>query len=391
MPKLSQTAHSFPDSEIRRIFELSLELDDVIPLSVGEPDLPVSQHILEAGARAFKDGMIRYAPNSGIMPLRRALAKKVTEFNKYPVDPDQIHIGAGGSNSLNMSMSLALGPGDEILVPDPGYATFFMTPRTVGATPVGYPLKAEHGFIPQIEDLKSLVTPNTKAILLNSPSNPLGVVFERDVMVALMDFAKEYDLWVISDEVYEYLVFDGEFISPATLDHDNRVLSVYSFSKTYGITGGRVGYLVTPPGMTSRVGALQEANVSCVNTPAQYSALAAVEGPQNDVHKALEHYRTNLARAREVLDAKNIEYLTPRGAIYLFINMSHATGGDVSTWAENFLLEHKVALAPGTAFGQHGEGWVRVCFAGDTDLLVEGLSRLPSRPQENDEEPQPQE
>lgn len=379
MPKLSQTAHNIPDSGIRRIFELSLEVDDVIPLSVGEPDLPVPEHILEAGARAYRDGLVRYAPNSGIAPLRRALAKKVTEFNGYAVDPDQVHVGAGGSNSLHMAMSLALGPGDEILVPDPGYATFFMTPGLVGATPVGYPLRAEHDFIPQIEELEHLVSPNTKALLINSPSNPLGVVFDRDVMAALLEFAKKYDLWVISDEVYEYLILDGEFVSPASLDRDGRVLSVYSMSKTYGLTGGRVGYLVTPPGMSTRVGALQEANVSCVNTPVQYAALAAVEGPQDSIQEALAHYRNNLERAREVLDAKGIEYLTPRGAFYMFINMSHATGGDVSAWAEDFLMDEKVALAPGTAFGNHGEGWVRICFAGDTDQLVEGLSRLPSR------------
>lgn len=378
MPKLSQAAHAIPDSGIRRIFELSLELDEVIPLSVGEPDLPVAPHVLEAGARAYTDGLIRYTANSGIAALRRALADKITQFNGYPVDPDQVHVGAGGSNSLHMAMTLTLSHGDEILVPDPGYATFYMAPTLMGATPVGYPLKPEHGFIPQREDLERLVSPNTKAILINSPSNPLGVVFDRTVMASLVDFACENDLWIISDEVYEYLVFDGDFVSPATLDHDGRVLSVYSLSKTYGITGGRVGYLVTPPGMSSKVSAFQEANVSCVNTPAQYAALAAVEGPQDYVQTALEHYRTNLAAARQVLDAKGIEYLTPKGAFYLFINMSHATNGDVSTWAERFLLDKKVALAPGTAFGSQGEGWVRVCFAGDTELVVEGLSRLPA-------------
>lgn len=378
MPALSQSAQHIPESGIRRIFELSLELDDVIPLSVGEPGMPVPEHVLEAGARAFRDGFTQYTANSGIMPLRTALAKKVTEFNNYPVDPSQVHVGAGGSNSLHMAMNLTLGEGDEILVPDPGYATFFMTPVTLGAKPVGYQLRPSHGFIPQIADLEAVVTDRTRALLINSPSNPLGVVFDREVLTQLLDFAASHDLWVISDEVYEYLTFDTEFVSPASLDSDNRVLSVYSLSKTYGLTGGRVGYLVTPPGLATIVGSLQEGDVSCVNTPAQYAALAAIEGPQDSVAEAVAHYRLNLTRAREVLDSKGLEYVTPRGAFYMFINVSHATDGDVASWAEHFLLEHKVALAPGNAFGQHGEGWVRVCIAGDTELVVEGLSRLPA-------------
>ena len=377
MPKPSSIVARIPDSGIRQIFELSLTLDDVIPLSVGEPDLPVDQHVLEAGAQAWLRDDTDYAPNSGIEPLRAALAKKIKSYNRYTTFPEHVHVGAGGSNSLHMAMSLTLGPGDEILVPDPGYATFFMTPVLVGASAAGYPLRPENGFIPDIADLEALVTDKTRAVLINSPSNPLGVVFDAEVLGRLLEFARKHDLWVISDEVYEYLTYDSEFVSIASLDTDDRVLSVYSLSKTYGLTGGRVGYLVTPPQLSDKVGALQEANVSCVNTPAQYAALAAVEGPQDSVKLAAEHYRSNLEKATALLDERGFTYLQPRGAFYLFINVEHASGGDVAEWAKQFLLDHHVAVAPGTAFGDRGEGWIRICYAGDEQQLLEGLSRLP--------------
>lgn len=378
MPSITDTIRSVPASGIRRIFELASELDGVIPLCVGEPMLPVARHILEAGARAWDDDVTGYTPNSGLTALRTAIVEKLGRDNGYAVDRDQVHVTAGGAQALHVAMTFTLETGDEVLIPDPGYATFAMTPRLLGATPVPYVLRVENGFVPDIAELESLITSRTRVLLVNTPSNPLGVVFPRDTVQALVDFAARHDLWIISDEVYEYLTFEPGFTSFAAVDTDDRVFGVYSVSKTYALTGARIGYLVTPAGMSERFRAAQETIVSCVNTPAQIAAIAAIEGDQEHLVAAREHYAGNLAAACAVLDELGIRYHRPAGAFYLWIDVAHASHGDVASWAETFLLDQRVAVAPGTAFGASGEGWVRVSFAGERAQLLAALARFPS-------------
>lgn len=377
MPQVSALARSVPSSGIRRIFELSATMDDVIRLSVGEPEWEVAPHIREAAARAWMEDFTGYTHNSGILPLREAIVDKLRRRNGYGVDVDRVHVTAGGSQALHLAMVMTLSPGEEVLVPDPGYSTFAMAPRLVGAVPVPYPLEARDAFVPDVVALESLVTERTRAVVVNSPSNPLGVVYPRAVVQALVDFARRHDLWVISDEVYEELTYDAGFTSAAALDPD-RVTGVYSLSKTYALTGGRIGYLVTPPGIADRVRAAQEAIASCVNAPAQVAALAALTGPQDMVAESRAHYLANCDAASALLTSRGIHHLHPGGAFYLWIDVSHVSGGDVATWAEEFLLERRVAVAPGSAFGARGEGWVRVCYAGATGDLLEALARLPA-------------
>lgn len=378
MPQLSANALAIPASGIRRIYELASELDDVIQLSVGEPERPVAEHILQAGADAWLADVTHYTPNSGMALLRAAIATKLVRHNGYQVDDSRIHVTAGGSQALHMAMSLTLSAGDEILIPDPGYATFSMIPTLLGAVPVAYHLKAEDEFQPSIANLEACVTPHTKVLLINSPSNPLGVVYSAEKIAELLAFAARHDLWVISDEVYEYFTSTRAFTSVAALDTDDRVFSIYSVSKTYGLTGARVGYLVTPPGVAAPFRAAQEATVSCVNAPAQLAVLAALEGPQDAVHQAREHYGNNIEAACAVLDKLGLHYQRPQGAFYIWIDVSHASEGDVAAWAEHFLITQRVAVAPGVAFGPAGEGWIRVCAAGRTEALLTALSRLPS-------------
>ncbi|HEY5833513.1 pyridoxal phosphate-dependent aminotransferase [Streptomyces sp.] len=377
MPRLSENALSVPPSGIRRIFEMAAELDDIIALSVGEPELPVARHILDAGAQAWNDDVTHYTPNDGIALLRTAIAAKLRRDNHYLVSGDQVHVTAGGAQALHMAMSLTLAPGDEILIPDPGYATFTMAPRLLGAVPVPYPLTPDGGFEPDVEQLDRLVTPRTRVLLVNSPSNPLGVVYGPDLLRGLLAFAARHDLWVISDEVYEYFTFGARHVSLASLDADDRVFGVYSLSKTYALTGARVGYLVTPTGIANTFRAAQESIVSCVNAPAQMAAVAALEGDQSHVTAARERYRRNIEAACALLDELGIRYQRPGGAFYLWIDVSHADEGNVSAWAEKFLVEQRVAVAPGVAFGAAGEGWIRICAAGKTGPLLTALGRLP--------------
>lgn len=377
MPSYTPNALAVPESGIRRIHEIALTLDDVIALAVGEPDLPVPPHVLRAASEAWLEDDTRYTANGGIPPLRAAIAAKLRRDNGIDAGADQVWVTPGATEALYLALGLILAPGDEVLIPDPGYTTFTMAPRMQFASPVAYRLAAERDFLPSTAELDALVTPRTRAIIVNSPSNPLGVVFPEAVVRDLVAFAQRHDLWIVSDEVYEALTYGLPHVSPAAID-PTRVLTVQSFSKTYALTGGRVGYLVTPPGgPASMLRSFQEALISCVNTPAQRAALAALEGPQESVADAAEHYRGNLRAATTLLDERGIRYREPDGAFYLWVDVSYASGGDVAAWAESFLLERRVSVAPGSAFGREGEGWIRVSAAAAQETLLEGLRRLP--------------
>jgi aspartate/methionine/tyrosine aminotransferase len=377
MPSYTANALAVPESGIRRIHEIALTLDDVVALAVGEPDLPVAPHVLAAASEAWLADDTRYTANGGIPPLRAAIAAKLRRENGMDVGADQVWVTPGATEALYLALGLVLAPGDDVLIPDPGYTTFTMAPRMQFANPVPYRLAPERAFLPSIADLDALITPRTRAIIVNSPSNPLGVVVPEPVMREVVAFAARHDLWIVSDEVYEAFTYGLPHISPASID-PARVLTVQSFSKTYALTGGRVGYLVTPPGPSGLLRNFQEALISCVNTPAQRAALAALEGPQDAVVAAAEHYRGNLAAATALLDERGIAYREPDGAFYLWIDVSFASGGDVGAWAEAFLLERRVSVAPGSAFGRAGEGWIRVCAAAGREDLLEGLRRLPA-------------
>lgn len=378
MPSLAQHILSVPGSGIRRIHEIAIRLNDVIMLAVGEPDVPVAPHIAAAAKAAWDADETNYTANGGIAPLRQAIVEKLARDNGIHVDTERVWVTVGATQGLHQAMALTLGPGDEVLVPDPGYTTFTMNARMLEAVPVSYPLRADAGFMPDIAELERLVTDRTRVLIVNSPSNPLGTIFPRDLLQGLLDFARRHDLWIISDEVYEAFTWAGEHVSIASLDTEDRVFSVFSFSKTYAMTGIRVGYLVTPPGIAATMRTVQEASISCVTTPGQFAALAAITGEQSAVADARDHYRGNLAAVTALLDERGIRYLEPGGAFYLWVDVSYASGGDVADWAEGFLLEHGVAVAPGNAFGRSGEGWIRLCVAATRDDLLEGVRRLPA-------------
>ncbi|MEF2976533.1 pyridoxal phosphate-dependent aminotransferase [Subtercola sp. YIM 133946] len=380
MPSLAPHMDSVPPSGIRRIFELAQSLDDVVFLAVGEPDVPVAEHILAAAAEAWQADQTNYTPNGGIPELRAAIVDKLATQNGITVDTEQVWVTNGGMHALFLAMTLALGPGDEVLIPDPGYSTFAMNARMISAVPVPYTLRSSGGFLPDLDELERLVTARTRMIIVNSPSNPLGAIFPKPVIESLLAFAKKHDLWMLSDEVYECFTYGALHTSVASLDTDDRVFSVFSLSKTYALTGARVGYLVTPPGLAPLMRTTQEAIVSCINTPAQLAAVAAITGPQDHVLAAATHYRENLAVATALLDELGIAYLEPSGAFYLWVDVSYATGGDVAEWAERFLLAQRVAVAPGSAFGRHGEGWIRLCVAASPETIETGIRRLPRPP-----------
>ena len=377
MPHLAPHIATVPASGIRRIYLLASELDNVLSLGVGEPDLPIAAHIAAAAKAAWDRDDTNYTANAGIPELREAIVAKLARDNNMQVETEQVWVTVGATQALHQALHLTLAAGDEVLIPDPGYTVFTMVPRMLDATPVPYSLRPGNGFLPDLAELETLVTPRTRVLVVNSPSNPLGTVFPEAVLRQLLDFAKRHDLWVISDEVYEYFTWGEPHVSVASLDEDDRVFTIFSLSKTYAMTGIRVGYMATPRGFAQIMRTVQEASISCVNTPGQHAAIAAITGSQQNVADARAHYLDNIAAATELLDRKGIEYLRPAGTFYLWVNVGHATGGDVAGWAERFLLEHRVAIAPGSAFGRSGEGWIRACVAADRANLLAGLDRLP--------------
>ena len=383
MPSLAPHIETVPPSGIRRVYEIAGQLEGVNYLVVGEPDVPVAPHIAEAAKRAWDADETNYTANAGIPQLRSAIVDKLARENNLHVEVEQVCVTVGATQGLHQAMSILLAAGDEVLVPDPGYTTFTMNARMIDAHPVPYSLRPERGFLPDLDELETIVTDRTRVLIVNSPSNPLGVVFDEQTLRALLDFAKRHDLWIISDEVYEYFTYGEKHVSIASLEsaedgERSRVFSAFSLSKTYAMTGIRVGYLVTPPGLAATMRTVQEATISCVNTPAQYAAVAAMTGDHSHVAAAKAHYRANLVAATSALEARGIRYLPPTGAFYLWIDVAHVSGGNVAEWAETFLLEKRVAVAPGSAFGRSGEGWIRVCLATPEDLLLEGLGRIPA-------------
>ena len=377
MPRLAPHIETVPGSGIRRIFETALAVEGTIMLAIGEPDRDLAPHIAAAAKRSWDAGETHYTPNGGIPALRSAIVAKLARENDLHVDVEQVWVTIGATQALHQAMALTLAAGDEVLVPDPGYTTFTMNARMLGAVPVPYTLLPENGFLPDPAQLEALVTGRTRVLIVNSPSNPLGVVFGRESLRQLLDFAERHDLWVISDEVYEAFTYGVEHMSIASLGGSERVWSVFSLSKTYAMTGIRVGYLVSPPGYSDIMRSAQETTISCVPAPNQRAAIAAIEGSQQNVEDAARHYRDNFDAAARVLTELGIPFQHAQGAFYLWADLRHASGGDVAAWAMAFLLESKVAIAPGSAFGRSGEGWVRICLAAASDDLLAGLARLP--------------
>jgi aspartate aminotransferase len=377
MPALADHARQMPRSGIREVMDLAWSMEDpVIGLHVGEPSFATPEHVLDGARRALDRGDTRYVANAGIPALREAIAGKVAARNGLEAGPAQVVVAAGGMQALYAALSATVGAGDEVLVPDPGWPNFAMAVQLLQARPVGYPLHPDDAFLPDPAELGRRVTDRTRALVVNFPSNPLGSVLPTDLAQRLCRFADEYDLWLISDECYDAITFEAEHVSPARYDEQDRVLSCFSFSKTYAMTGMRVGYLIAPETVAETAAKMQETLIACVNAPAQHAALAALEGPQDfvEVMRRAYHERRNAAAAQ--LDAAGVEYLLPHGAFYMWVDVRDRCGDDVKAWALDLLRERHVAVAPGTTFGAEGEGWVRISLATDTDDLLEGLDRL---------------
>ena len=374
-PDVRTAISSMARSGIRHVMDLAWATPDVVHLEVGEPDFATPLHICEAAASAIMAGHTRYTPNAGILPLREAIAEKVTKRNGFVTDPSQVVVSAGAVEAIYASLLSIMDPGDDILLPDPGWPNFRMMASLLSANVIYYPLRAANGFMPDPEEIRSLVTPRTRAILINSPSNPLGTVIAGNVLEAIYAVACQHDLVIVSDECYDEITFDQPMFSPARLDVDERVISTYSFSKTYAMTGWRVGYAIAPVKIAAELSKVQEPLVSCVSGPAQYAALAALEGGQQCVEDMRATYQERRDFALRIAAEFGINCIRPEGAFYLWVDIRDSTTPSLE-FALALINNHRVALAPGSAFGEQGEGWVRVSLANSTEAIETGLNAI---------------
>jgi aspartate/methionine/tyrosine aminotransferase len=364
-----------PRSGIREIMDAAWETPGAIILAVGQPNFPTPPHVVEAAHAAALAGQTAYVSDAGIPELRAALATKIRERNGYDVGAENVIVSSGGVEGIFVSLAAVLGPGDGVLIPDPGWPNFAMMAGILRARIQPYPLTPATDFLPTIGDLERLCDEGTRVLLLNSPSNPLGAVIDRERMRELAAFAQAHDLWIVSDECYDGTVFDDRFVSAAAVADAERTIAIYTFSKTYAMTGWRVGYVAAPTAVAREISKLQEPLISCVNAPAQHAALAALTGPQDVVAQMNGAYRERRDEVCRRLAAAGVPALRPSGAFYVWVDVS-AGGMPSRDFAFKLLRERGVAIAPGSAFGPGGEGFARISLATEPELLYEGIDRL---------------
>lgn len=372
MPELAPTALAVQHSGIREIVNMVIGRPpgEVVRLEIGEPGFSTPQHIVDAGAAAAATA--RYAPSAGHMALREALVRRMARVTGVDVAPEQIIVTQGGVQACALTMTALLAPGDEVLVPDPAWPNYEMIVDMLGGRAVRYPLPAASGFVPDPDDVVARMTDRTRVLVLNSPGNPTGAVFPRDVVRALVDAAAARGIVVLSDEVYDELIFEGEAAAAITMD-DQHVVAVHSFSKTYAMTGWRVGWAVAPTWLAPTMAKLQEPQLSCIPDLTSAGALAALEGPQDAIAAMREAYRARRDLCVELITAAGIDVAVPRGAFYLMVPL--APGVD-SRQAAIDLVDHGVSVAPGTAFGDAAGDHVRISLASEEPELREGIGRL---------------
>lgn len=379
MKPISSAASNTPLSLIRVIFNRIIGMDDVISFAVGEPDFPTPPHVIDAVTEAIGTGRIGYTDNSGIRPLREAVAREFHRFDRIDYDPaTEIMVTNGGMEGVFLTLAALTNPGDEVLVADPCYANYEGTVALNRCTTVPVPTREETGFDLEEGPLRRAITDRAKVILINSPSNPTGATASRESLEMIARVAVEKDLYVLFDEVYKHLVYgDREFFNLARLPGmQERTFCVDSVSKAYAMTGWRIGYILGPSEVIGYMPAMQEPLLSCVSTPAQVAATAALDGDQS----VIEIMRRSYLRRRDLMvDAVNgidgLSCRTPDGAFYVFVNIEE-TGLSSENFALRLLDEQRVAVAPGISFGSLGEGYVRLSYATSDAKIREGMERI---------------
>jgi len=350
---------------------------EIIHLEIGEPDFDTPAHIKAAAVRALEEGYTHYTPAAGIPALREAIADYIRRTRHIPVGPEHVVVVPGGKPIMFFAILALVEEGDEVIYPNPGFPIYESMIRFVGARPVPLRLRMENEFRVDVEELARLITPRTRMLILNSPANPTGGVLTREDLAAIAELCERHDLVVLSDEIYSRILYEGEHISIASFPGMlERTIILDGFSKTYAMTGWRLGYGVMPEPLAEAVTRLMINSNSCTAAFTQMAGIAALTGPQEDVDRMVAAFRERREVMVEGLNRiPGFRCLKPKGAFYAFPNIE-GTGMSSRALADYLLEEAGVAVLSGTAFGEYGEGFLRLSFANSVENIRKALERI---------------
>lgn len=374
---LCQRIQEVKPSGIRRFFDILEEMKDAISLGIGEPDFVTPWHIRDAGIYSLEKGFTKYTGNAGMAELRREIASYLNRRFDLQYDfASQIIVTVGGSEAIDLALRCLLNPGDEVIVPVPSFVCYGPLASMAGGTPVYVELKAEDEFRLTAEQLKNAITPKTKALVLPFPSNPTGGIMERADLEAIAEVLEGTDIMVISDEIYAELTYGQHHVSPANLPNmKERTLVVNGFSKSHAMTGWRMGYVCGPKEVIQQMLKLHQFGIMSAPTVSQYAAIEAMRNGDVDIEKMRDEYDGRRRYLVEGLRRIGLPCFEPKGAFYVFPDI-RGTGLKSDDFCERFLMEEKVAVISGSAFGPGGEGFVRCCYATSMKDIAEALTRL---------------
>ncbi|WP_224333629.1 pyridoxal phosphate-dependent aminotransferase [Haloprofundus halobius] len=371
-------------SSIRVMFDLAEATDrDLVRLEVGEPDFDTPEHVVDAAAEAARAGETHYTSNAGLPVVREAITETMADRFDVEVAADEVVVTNGGMEALLLAVLSTVGPGEELLIPSPGWPNYWAQARLADGVPVEVPMPADEGYPLDVDRVRDALNENTAAIVLCSPSNPTGRIYDADAVREVVAAAAEYDAYVIADEVYAGLSYDRDLTGIAALTgHPTHVLTVNSCSKTYAMTGWRVGWLCGPSEIIDEVNKIHESTTSCASSVAQHAALAALTGPQEpfeEMHEAFRDRRDYVVDRVDGIDGLGCP--RPQGAFYAFLDIEME--GSSLDVAKELLTEYGVVLAPGDGFGDAGAGKLRLSFANGLDRLETGFDRIERALEEN--------
>ncbi len=362
---------------LARAKAMEAEGKDVVHLEIGEPDFDTPSNIIDAAVGALKEGYTHYGPSAGLPEARKVFAEFITKDRGLEVGPENIVITPGAKPILFFSIIALVDEGDEVIYPNPGFPIYESVINFVGGKPVPIPLREENEFSIDLDELKGLVNEKTKLIIVNSPQNPTGGILSHDDMKGIVELAQKYDAWILSDEVYSKIIYEGKHVSIYDFpEAKDRAILLEGHSKTYAMTGWRLGYGVMPAELAEHIAKLQTNSTSCTASFIQKAGIEALTGPQDESKKMVEEFK---ARRDLIVDGLNeipgFKCLRPRGAFYVFPNITGT--GMKSKEIENFLLEKAhVAALSGTSFGSYGEGYLRFSYANSQENIRKAIERI---------------
>lgn len=368
---------NMPPSGIRKYFDIINEMDDVISLGVGEPDFVTPWNVREAGIYSLEQGHTHYSSNAGFIELRNEISKYLyRRFNLSYNPVDEIIVTVGGSEGIDIALRALVGPGDEVIVPEPSFVAYKGCTAFTGATAKVLNLKAEDEFKLTPEALEAAITPKTKVVIIPFPNNPTGAIMTKDELAGIVEVLKDKNIIAISDEIYSELCYGDKHVSIASFpEMKEKTLVINGFSKSYAMTGWRLGYICGHPVLIDAMKKIHQYALMCSPTTAQYAAIEALKNGDSSVQEMCREYNR---RRRVLLNGfrkMGLDCFEPLGAFYLFPSIK-STGITSDEFCEQLLISEKVLVVPGNAFGDCGEGFVRVCYASSMDDIIEALKRI---------------